>query len=164
MNDEDLLGYFEIHSRTERALFHRSMVERLWALAGEPLEGMYGRQFVEVHSDLADPLVRRARERMAVDTARFTLIAGFIPDDDDMRETAIGMSPIQLARHAYDVGRGLEGENASLRADLKAALEALRWCAGASDFQDGAHASQGYNKIVHPVVKRLRDRLNGDGQ
>jgi hypothetical protein len=37
MNDEDLLDYFEIHSRTERALFHRDMVTRLFELADEDL-------------------------------------------------------------------------------------------------------------------------------
>ena len=34
--DEELPGYFEEHSKTDRHMFHRDHVRRLWELAGMP--------------------------------------------------------------------------------------------------------------------------------
>lgn len=164
MNDDDFLGYVEIHSRTELALFHRSMVERLIELAGEsPSEWLIhiprsANGFLGVHSDVADPLVKKARTRMDLDDARYMLIAGFIPDDEEMREVAIRMKPSQLAEHAYEVNRAFGLECAGLRADLRAALEALQWCSGAQDFQAGGLAESGYEKVVRPLLQRLQGR------
>ncbi len=167
MNDEDLLGYFEIHSRTERALFHRDQVARLLELAGEPTEPNRMHEWLAVHSETADPLVKRARANLdrvqlkaEINEARYILISGFVPESE-RDQAACAMSLRELAHRAYDHH---DFENAALRTDLTDALEALRWCSGAKDFQDGEHASSGYNKIVHPVIVRLRDRLSGDGK
>jgi hypothetical protein len=62
MSDEDLLGYFEIHSRTERALFHRGHVVRLLELAGREVPQDLP-EWIGVHIDMADPLVKEARAR-----------------------------------------------------------------------------------------------------
>ncbi len=64
MNDEDLLGYFEIHSRTERALFHRDQVLRLCELAGREVPVKLP-EWITVKFYEADPIVREARERMS---------------------------------------------------------------------------------------------------
>lgn len=35
-SDEALVGYFEIHSRTDRALFHWTHIRDLYRVAGDP--------------------------------------------------------------------------------------------------------------------------------
>jgi len=64
--DEDLLGYCEIHCKTERALFHHTDIERVYALAGCPrtFHPEY-EDFVTVFEDEMMPLIKLARERMA---------------------------------------------------------------------------------------------------
>jgi hypothetical protein len=63
MNDEDLLGYFEIHSRTERAMFHRDQIVRLFELAGRdaPADLI---EWMSARYDVVDPLVKEARTKM----------------------------------------------------------------------------------------------------
>lgn len=58
--DEGLLGYVWLHSRTERALFHRDHVLRLFKLAKvKPPDDLPA--WVPMHEDVADPLIKRAR-------------------------------------------------------------------------------------------------------
>lgn len=63
-DDERFIGYCELHSRTERALFHRQHVERLFALAGEPANLTPNLQWFTMREDVADPLAKLARERL----------------------------------------------------------------------------------------------------
>jgi len=65
-SDEDFLGYFELHCRTDLALFHRKHVERLFKLAGQQIPEKL-REWIPVHDDVADPLIARARGNIAVD-------------------------------------------------------------------------------------------------
>lgn len=58
--DDSFLGYVELHSRTERALFHRVHVARLFKLAGKP-EPAGLPEWMSVREDVAIPLVRSAR-------------------------------------------------------------------------------------------------------
>jgi hypothetical protein len=62
MTDHELLGYFLIHSETDRALFSRAQYVRLKLLAGEPVENpeRLPRMF-PVWSPEAKPLVEKAR-------------------------------------------------------------------------------------------------------
>lgn len=64
--DEEFLGYFELHSRTERALFHRGHVERLLKMAGRPVPERLG-EWMAVHDEVADPLIAQARANVIVD-------------------------------------------------------------------------------------------------
>lgn len=64
-DDKTFLDYVEMHSRTERALFHKMHVERLLKLAGVfkyPITGTW----LAVHNDVAQPLVDIARTRLDV--------------------------------------------------------------------------------------------------
>jgi hypothetical protein len=64
MNDEELLGYAMIHSRTDLALFHRGHVKRLLELAGRPVPEMIdAREFWSLDWEVVEPLVKEARER-----------------------------------------------------------------------------------------------------
>jgi hypothetical protein len=62
MNNDDFLGYFELHSRTDRALFHRDQIVRLFELAGRdaPADLI---EWMSVHHEVSDPLVKEARAR-----------------------------------------------------------------------------------------------------
>lgn len=64
--DDEFLGYFELHSRTPLALFHRKHVERLLKMAGVEPNPRLG-EWTAVHADVAEPLVLQARARIAVD-------------------------------------------------------------------------------------------------
>jgi len=62
--DEHLLGYVELHSQTERALFHVGHLNRLLELAGNP--GRFaGNGFSDLHYQDAKPLIEAARRRLA---------------------------------------------------------------------------------------------------
>lgn len=61
--NEEFLGYFEEHCRTERALFSGEHVRRLAALAGVDTDVLPG-QFVAVHADVALPVIAAARRRL----------------------------------------------------------------------------------------------------
>lgn len=63
-SDEELLGYFSIHSRTERCLFSKYHILRLCELAGQipPFEGTTG--FLSVGPETADHLIKLAKERL----------------------------------------------------------------------------------------------------
>lgn len=63
-NDEDLLGYALIHADTPRALFHRDHVARILKLAGKSVPERLP-EFVAVHSETMEPLVKEARRRMS---------------------------------------------------------------------------------------------------
>lgn len=62
MNDEEFLGYVEIHSRTELALFHIDHICRLYELAGITPPVLRG-SWYGAHSDFAQPLVDMAWSR-----------------------------------------------------------------------------------------------------
>jgi hypothetical protein len=64
--DEEFLGYFELHSRTDLALFHRKHVERLLKMAGQKVPESL-KEWTSVHDDVADPLIAQARGNIAVD-------------------------------------------------------------------------------------------------
>jgi hypothetical protein len=64
MTDTELLGYAEIHCRTERALFSAEHVNRILALAGHPEGYVYSvTGMTAVHSDMQH-LVDLVRARM----------------------------------------------------------------------------------------------------
>lgn len=60
--DEDLLGYALIHSQTDRALFHREHVKRIWTLAGRAVPNDLP-DFVSVYYDTMSTVVEEARKR-----------------------------------------------------------------------------------------------------
>lgn len=65
MTDEELLGYATHHARTDVAEFHKDHVKRLFELAGvAPSQDFDARAFWRIEPEVADELVRRARERM----------------------------------------------------------------------------------------------------
>jgi len=60
--DEDFLNYVRHHSRTERSLFHRTHVARLFRLADRPVpEGL--QEFVRIDSETADGLLSIVKTR-----------------------------------------------------------------------------------------------------
>lgn len=66
--DEEFLGYFEIHCRTERALFNGYQIKRLVRLGGmegDDVEGMRDDQWASVYEGQAKPRIDRARARLA---------------------------------------------------------------------------------------------------
>jgi hypothetical protein len=63
MNNEEFLGYVDLHSKTERALFNAGMIRRLYALAGIPCN-IDGNGLFSLASWDAAPLVSQARERL----------------------------------------------------------------------------------------------------
>jgi hypothetical protein len=65
-SDDEFLGYFELHARTELALFCRAHVVRLLKMAGHEPSSRLG-EWISVHSEVADPLIAEARARLAVD-------------------------------------------------------------------------------------------------
>jgi hypothetical protein len=75
--DEALLDYVELHSQTERALFHVDHVNRLLELAGHP--GRFaGNGFTDLHYQDAKPLIEEARRRLA-EQARSIVTEGKAP-------------------------------------------------------------------------------------
>lgn len=63
MNDNELIGYCNIHCETDLALFHKNHVRRMFELAGEPVPVNIDEQdFWSVGPDLMRPLVKKARE------------------------------------------------------------------------------------------------------
>ena len=63
--DEELISYFRIHSRTDRALFAKAHVARLMVLGGSPQPNLaHMPAFITVHETEADLLIELARERM----------------------------------------------------------------------------------------------------
>lgn len=74
-SDDDFLGYVDLHSKTERALFSREHVLRLIKLANVP-EGQYPlpmASFISVHADEARPLIERARRQLKRRTPQLEL-------------------------------------------------------------------------------------------
>ena len=63
------------------------------------------------------------------------------PPDDDFKEY------IRADIH--------EAHIKELEAQLKKAVEALRWCAGSPDFNEGGSAYEGWNKICAPIAYPL---------
>ena len=60
-SDEEFLSYVEIHCKTERAVFHRDMVARLYKMAGRQIDEGALKEFIELHEDPALKLVEEAR-------------------------------------------------------------------------------------------------------
>lgn len=82
VDDESFLGYCEIHSRTERALFNGGQIRRLLELADLPVpRDIRDSSWLTMRSCVADPLIYTARERLRAvkTTARDELLsAGFV--------------------------------------------------------------------------------------
>ena len=84
-DDEIFLGYCEIHAATERAAFSGWQIRRLLELADhkthiDPLD-LHDDQWFTMRSCLADPLIKRARERLCAaraDARDKLLSAGFV--------------------------------------------------------------------------------------
>lgn len=64
--DAAMLDYVELHSQTERALFHVDHVNRLLELAGHPRADWVG--FASLRYREARPLIEEARRRLAEQT------------------------------------------------------------------------------------------------
>jgi hypothetical protein len=64
--DEGFLLYVDLHSETDLALFSREDVVRLLRLACVPPGSWFipNRTFLSVHSDVARPLIKRARRHL----------------------------------------------------------------------------------------------------
>lgn len=60
MTDVEFLAYCEAHCRTERALFSREQVLRIFALAGQRLNGHLLPEWIAVRPAIMDPLVQAA--------------------------------------------------------------------------------------------------------
>jgi hypothetical protein len=71
VTNEEFLGYFSVHCRTERALFSRDQVARLLRLSGDPRPLANTPNWVAVYADVADPLIAKARRRL-----KFRVIKG----------------------------------------------------------------------------------------
>jgi hypothetical protein len=71
VTNEEFLGYFAIHCRTERALFSRDQVARLLRLSGDDKPLGNTPNWVSVYADVADPLILKARRRL-----KFRVIKG----------------------------------------------------------------------------------------
>ena len=65
MNDHVFIDYCDVHCRTERALFHRIDVVRIYQLAGQPLSGAYLPEWIAVRPGIMAPLVEAARRKLA---------------------------------------------------------------------------------------------------
>lgn len=64
MTDEELINYTELHSQTERALFHRDHVARMYQLAGRAELPSNLPEWIGWHSyDGALDVVKEARAR-----------------------------------------------------------------------------------------------------
>jgi len=64
--DEELVGYFEIHSKTDLALFHWTHIRDLLTLIEEPLpEGLSQREFWPFHWLDHKRFIRAARKRLS---------------------------------------------------------------------------------------------------
>lgn len=64
-SNEELISYFRIHSRTDRALFAKAHVARLMVLSGSPQPNLdHMPAFIAVHETEADLLIKQARARM----------------------------------------------------------------------------------------------------
>lgn len=66
--DHDFLAYVEEHAKTEVALFSPAHVKRLHALAGSPITGPG--VWASMSSEYVEPLLKAAREQLALDVAR----------------------------------------------------------------------------------------------
>jgi len=62
-NDEQFLGYVEIHSETDRALFHINDVNRFLKLAGDNRRVTYP-EFIAMHSYDINDLLIQARKNV----------------------------------------------------------------------------------------------------
>ena len=64
MTDEELIDYCDIHADTPLALFHRSHINRMLALAGHPKHFVHSieQEWLSVHAPMKE-LVKIARTR-----------------------------------------------------------------------------------------------------
>ena len=62
--DDGFLGYVDLHCRTERALFHRKHVLRLYKMAHAEAPDLGMGSWFAMYQDVADPLIKKARGRM----------------------------------------------------------------------------------------------------
>jgi len=75
LNDEELIRYFELHSRIKRAKFSRDHIVRLSELAGHPAQHPDRiPRLSAVHVHVVDEYIKEARYRMGLRS--FRLIRG----------------------------------------------------------------------------------------
>ena len=78
MSDAQFVSYMDMHSRTERALFHKDHINRLLALAGEEPDEVHEWQAWHYHD--MKPILDKVRSRLEAETK-----AAPKPFDDDHR-------------------------------------------------------------------------------
>ena len=65
MSDEEFLGYVDIHSRTDLALFSTDDIIRLHKLANEdPPGGLWPKAFFTMRHEYVKPRIEKARARL----------------------------------------------------------------------------------------------------
>jgi hypothetical protein len=64
MNDQVLIDYATTHCQTERALFHRDHIIRLYKLADVTIWEEYLPQFISWHENEALPILNRAKKEL----------------------------------------------------------------------------------------------------
>lgn len=62
--DEQFLGYFDLHSRTERALFSTEHISRLFSLAGKEFRNDARLEWMAFHHENAVGLIEEAYRRL----------------------------------------------------------------------------------------------------
>ncbi len=67
MTDDELIGYADLHCRTERALFHRDHVNRLLTLAGAAFR-LGVDEWIAVHADVMLPILDKIKNRRGAPT------------------------------------------------------------------------------------------------
>ena len=121
-----MIGYCDLHCRTERALFHREHVERMFRLAGaEPPEMPV---WVSVHLDVMGPLLKAARARcrrpvkmkitvnsraveVDKDVLTYADVVALVYHDNPKRATWYIETPGAVLTIVYDTPRDSEGRH-----------------------------------------------------
>jgi hypothetical protein len=65
MTDEELVGYCEIHCRTERAVFHKQHIDQLLRLAGR--HQVAAEEWASYHEETLQPVIDEAKVNLAKD-------------------------------------------------------------------------------------------------
>ena len=69
-------------------------------------------------------------------------------------EDAVSQFIAQIIKHTHDERvKPLRRQVANLEAKLAKALEALLWCSGSADFNEGGVAREGWLKVCAPLLK-----------
>jgi hypothetical protein len=126
LDHEELIDYCDLHSRTDRALFHRCHVKRMFELAGKPAPEIPEWVSVPVW-DMA-PLVEAARERcrrpikmkitvngrtveVVNDTLSYADVVRFVFADNPKKASWYIDTPGAVLTIVYDTPRDSEGRH-----------------------------------------------------